>query len=195
MKQIEITTRVNQNLKEIDEILTKQGFKIIRKSKIKDKYLSQKELNKENILETLKNSVLIRYLCINDEETYKKITYKKKTYNGDNVISEEKININIDDIDNAEKLFNALDFKKIVDVNYEAIVYSKENLELCFQNVENLGILLEYENLKDFEGANDEEIIKEKHKMLEEIKQYNLNISDEYDIKKAYELIKGMNKC
>ena len=38
MEQIEVTTRVNQSLKEVDEILTAQGFKIIRKSRIEDKY-------------------------------------------------------------------------------------------------------------------------------------------------------------
>ncbi len=43
---------------------------------------------------------------------------------------------------------------------------------------------------KDFSHASDFEIIKEKEKMLEEIKQYQLNVTDEYDVKKAYELIK-----
>ena len=30
--------------------------------------------------------------------------------------------------------------------------------------------------------------------MLDQIKKYNLNISDEYDVKKAFELIKKINK-
>lgn len=194
MKQIEVTTRVNQSLSEVDEILTKQGFKVIRKSIIRDKYLSQMELS-DNVLDVLKNSVLLRYLCIDDSKVFKKITYKKKVFDGDIVISEEKINLNIDDIDSAFDLFCSLGFKSVVDVNYDVVVYSKGNLEFCFQNVHNLGLLLEYENLNDFEGYTSFEILDEKHKMLDEIRKYNLDITDEYDVKKAYELLKVMNKC
>ena len=60
---------------------------------------------------------------------------------------------------------------------------------MCFQNVEGLGLLLEYENEKDFEGYSNEDILNEKYKMLEEIKKYNINISDDIDVKKAFELI------
>lgn len=51
MKQIEITTYVNNTLQEVDDILKRQGFKVIRKSKIKDIYktLKYNELNKNNI--------------------------------------------------------------------------------------------------------------------------------------------------
>lgn len=192
MKQIEVTTYVNHSLKEIDKILTKQGFKIIRSSRVEDKYLtsSSNKLTNNNILDVLSKCILIRYLCVNEKEVFKKITYKNKIYEGDNIISEEKISINIDNIDKAEKLFNNIQFQKIVDVNYDVIVYEKDNLEFAFQDVEGLGILLEYEHKSDFESYTNEEILLEKQKMLDQIKKYNLNISDEYDVKKAFELIK-----
>jgi hypothetical protein len=66
---------------------------------------------------------------------------------------------------------------------------AKGKLELAFQNVENMGLLLEYENLDDFGNASNSEIIKEKERMIKEIRNYNLNVTDEYDVKKAYELI------
>ena len=146
MKQIEITTRVNNTLDEVDQILSNQGFKIIRKSRIEDKYktIFYKDLKKDNILEILPKCVLIRYLKVNDCQEFKKITYKNKVYDGNTVISEEKINVNIDDINASDKLFEAVGFKTIVDVNYDAIVYSNNEIELCFQNVEGLGLLLEY---------------------------------------------------
>ena len=36
---------------------------------------------------------------------------------------------------------------------------------------------------------SNEEIMKEKYKMLEEVKKYNISITDDIDVKKAYELI------
>lgn len=191
MKQIEITVKVNDSIKQVDKLLKDQGFKIIRTSRIEDKYMSNSHgvLNKDSILDILKKCVLIRFLNVNNKEIFKRITYKDKTYNGSTVISEEKINIIIDNIDNAEKLFEKLGFKKIVEVNYDVIVYEKNGVELAFQNVENLGLLLEYESSDDYSNFTDEDIIKEKRKMLDEIRKFNIDIENDYDVKKAYELI------
>jgi len=193
MKQIEITTRVNNTLEEVDSILTKQGFKVIRKSRIEDNYKTSfyNELKKDNILDILSKSVLIRYLNVNGEQEFKKLTYKNKVYENDTVISEEKINVNIDDVEKANNLFNSIGFKTIVNVNYDVIVYSNGSVELCFQDVEGLGLLLEYENENDFEGVSNDDIMKEKENMLAEIKKYNLDITDDIDVKKAFELIEN----
>lgn len=191
MKQIEITTRVNDTLDNIDKILVNQGFKIIRRSRIEDIYKTTlyNDLNKTNITDILSKSVLIRYLNVDNEKEFKKLTYKNKIYSNNTVISEEKISVNIDDIDKADKLLDAIGLKTIVRVDYDAIVYSNDKIELCFQNVEGLGLLLEYENEKDFEGFSNEDILKEKYHMLEEIRKYNINITDDIDVKKAFELI------
>ena len=192
MKQIEITTYVNNTLQEVDDILKRQGFKVIRKSKIKDIYktLKYNELNKNNILNSLSESVLIRYLKVNDKDEYKKLTYKNKIYDNDIVISEEKINVTIDDINKMNKLLELIGLKTIVNVNYDVIVYSNADIEFCFQSVGNLGLLLEYENKNDYDGYTNEEILSEKYKMLKEIQKYGLNISNDIDVKKAFELIK-----
>lgn len=191
MKQIEITTYVNNTLDDVDDILKKQGFKIIRKSRIEDIYktLIYKELNENTILDVLSKSVLIRYLRVNDKDEFKKLTYKNKIYDNNTVISEEKINVSIDDVNKANKLLELLGLKTIVNVNYDVVVYSNDIIELCFQNVEGLGLLLEYENTNDFEGYSNESILSEKYKMLEEVKTFGLNISNDIDVKKAYELI------
>lgn len=191
MKQIEVTVKVNNSLEQVDSILTKQGFKPIRNSRIEDKYMTNqyKKLTKDNILEILKNCVLVRFLNVNNKEIFKLITYKEKVYNGSIVISEEKTNVIIDSTEKAKELFEKLGFKKIVEVNYDVIVYEKNGVELAFQNVENLGLLLEYESSKDYTKFSDEDIICEKKKMLNKIKKLNINIGNDYDIKKAYELI------
>ncbi len=189
MKQLEVTVKVFNTLDEINNILSRQGFNVIRKSRVEDKYLSQKEIKENNIYDVLSSCVLLRYLNANGE-VFTKITYKNKEYTGDNVLTETKINVNIDSISNANKLFDALGFKHIVDVNYDVIVYEKDGFELAFQNVERLGLLLEVESNKDFTDSSEEDILSAKKTLADNIRTLGLNISDDYDIKKAYELIK-----
>ncbi|MEE0014758.1 MAG: hypothetical protein UE699_03585 [Bacilli bacterium] len=191
MKQIEITVKVNNTLDEVDKILISKGFKLIRKSRVEDEYVCPNDINvnRENILKVLSSSVLIRYLKTQDGE-FKKITYKDKKYDkNDMVISEEKINVSINDIQSAHKLFKKINFKNLVDVKYDVIVYSNNDYEFAFQNVEGLGLLLEFENENDFEGVSDEAIANEKQKMYEIIKNYGIKVENNYDIKKAYELV------
>ena len=198
MKQIEITVRVEDEFEKIVNILAQNGFSKLRVSRVEDKYLSQSydSLEENNFIDILSGCVLLRYLKVNSdssEKVFKKITYKNKKYLNNHVISEEKINVNCDDLEEAEKLFNCLGYKKIVDVNYDVIVYSKDDVELAFQNVEGLGMLLEYENNKDFSLATDDEILEAKKRMWDYINSLGINIAKDYDVKKAYELLK-LNK-
>lgn len=190
MKQVEITTRVLETLDSITQKLEKQGFQIIRKSRVEDEYLTQYQgdFEQKHILEMLSSSVLLRYLDVNGKIT-KKITYKQKTYQNEIVMTEEKINVNCDDLDTAKKLFLALHFRPLVKVCYDVIVFSNQKIELAFQNVENLGLLVEYENVKDFSDSTEEEIVLAKQQMLKEIKNLNIQTTEEMDVKKAYELI------
>lgn len=107
-----------------------------------------------------------------------------------NVISEKKINLDIQDLEKAKKIFECLGFNELVEVKYHVIVYEKNGMELAFQIVENLGTLIEYENVNDFEGRALKEINNVKQKMYDEIKNTGINISEDMNIKKAYELIK-----
>lgn len=107
-----------------------------------------------------------------------------------NVISEQKISLDIQDIEKAKIIFKCLGFNELVEVKYHVIVYAKNQTEFAFQIVENLGTLIEFENENDFEGRTLKEINSAKQKMFEKIKNTGIKISNEIDIKKAYELIK-----
>ena len=74
-------------------------------------------------------------------------------------------------------------------MRYKIIVYSKDEVEYAFQDVENLGTLIEYENTEDFTGKSLDEINDTKNNMYNEIKNTGVNLTDEMDVKKAYELI------
>lgn len=191
MKQIEITVRLNENMQSAIRKLEMQGFKKIREGEIDDLYMTSKlnELKKDNIQNILKKSVLLRNLKFENKEI-KKITYKNKEIdeNG-NVISEEKTNLDCNDLEKAKDLFEHLEFEELIKVRYKIIVYSKDEVEYAFQDVENLGTLIEYENTEDFTGKSLDEINDTKNKMYNEIKNTGVNLTDEMDVKKAYELI------
>ena len=191
MKQIEITVRLNENMQSVIRKLEMQGFKKIREGEIDDLYMTSKlnELKKDNIQNILKKSVLLRNLKFENKEI-KKITYKNKEIdeNG-NVISEEKTNLDCNDLEKAKDLFEHLEFEELIKVRYKIIVYSKDEVEYAFQDVENLGTLIEYENTEDFTGKSLDEINDTKNNMYNEIKNTGVNLTDEMDVKKAYELI------
>ncbi len=191
MKQIEITVRLNEDIESAIKKLELQGFKKIRESEVNDVYMTSKlnQLSKDNIQDILRKCVLLRYLKLEGKEI-KKITYKNKEIDKyGEVISEQKINLDCNDLENARKLFEHLEFEELVRVKYKVVVYSKDNVEYAFQDVENLGTLIEYEGTKDFEGKSIKEINEAKDKMYNEIKNTGINITKEKDVKKAYELI------
>ena len=191
MKQIEITVRLDENMQSAISKLENQGFKKIRESQIDDVYMTAKlkELNKDNIQTILKKSVLLRSLKLENKEI-KKITYKNKEIDKDgDIISEQKINLDCSDLEKAKDLFEHLEFEELIRVRYKVTVYGKCKVEYAFQDVENLGVLIEYENMDDFEGKSLDEINTVKKNMFEEIKNTGINLTEEKDVKKTYELI------
>ena len=190
MKQIEITSWLLGNFENQIRLLQKQGFVISLHGRVEDEYLSQNELpiTEENILDVLSHAVLLRYLK-EENQVYKKITYKKKEYLNGEVISEEKYNIPCDDLDTARKLFQALGFKTLVHVCYDVTEMKKDDFHFVFQEVEGLGTLVEYESPADFSDASPDKIRQEKQKLFKQLESLGLKLSDETDVKKAKELI------
>ncbi len=191
MKQIEITVRLNESFESARNKLIEKGYRLIRESDIYDIYMTNKinGLNKENILEVIKKCVLLRSLKLDNQEI-KKITYKNKEYDKNGyVVSEKKINLNCEDLNKAYNLFECLDFEKLIEVRYHVSVYEKDGREYAFQNVENLGTLIEYESLNDFEGKTLEEINIVKKEMYTEIVNDGIILTGELDVQKAKELV------
>ena len=191
MKQIEITVRLKESIENAEKKLILQGFEKIRESYIDDIYMTNlhEDICKGNIQKILRNSVLLRKLEV-DGTTSMKLTYKNKEFDekGD-VISEQKVNVGCDNLIKAKELFEYLNFYELIEVKYHVIVYRKNDMEFAFQIVENLGDLIEYENSEDFENKSYKEIENSKKKMYEDIIDKGLNITEEIDVKKAYELI------
>lgn len=190
MRQIEITVRVKEPLDKAIIKLEKLGFKNIRESNVDDVYMTQlkDKLNKENIQYILSNSVSLRYLNVNGKE-FKKISYKNKVYDNGNVISEKKVNVECNSLESAKQLFECLNFEELVEVKYNVLVMEKNGIELAFQYGDDIGVLIEYENKNDFSNKTNEEIRLEKENMYNYIKKSGIEITEEIDVKKAWELI------
>lgn len=188
MKEIEITVKVFDSVEKTKDILARQGLKIVDTYSTKDIYLSQDTNLSQSIESVLNKSVILRQI-ITHSKVIKKIVHKNKVYDGDTLLYEDKINLNCEDLENAKLLFEALDFKELVIVQYDSFVYQKEGLELSFQNVKDLGLLLEIESDKK-KLESEEDVMQEKRRLYNLAKSLSLNIGDELNIKKAKALIK-----
>lgn len=188
MKEIEITVKVFDSVEKTKDILARQGLKIIDTYSTKDIYLSQDTNLSQSIESMLNKSVILRQI-VTPSKVIKKIVHKNKVYDGDTLLYEDKINLKCEDLENAKLLFEALDFKELVIVQYDSFVYQKEGLELSFQNVKDLGLLLEIESDKK-KLESEEDVMQEKRRLYNLAKSLSLNIGDELNIKKAKALIK-----
>ena len=188
MKEIEITVKVFDSVEKTKDILARQGLKIIDTYSTKDIYLSQDTNLSQSIESVLNKSVILRQI-ITHSKVIKKIVHKNKVYDGNTLLYEDKINLKCEDLENAKLLFEALDFKELVIVQYDSFVYQKGGLELSFQNVKDLGLLLEIESDKK-KLESEEDVMQEKRRLYNLAKSLSLNIGDELNIKKAKALIK-----
>ena len=187
MKEIEITVKVFDSVEKTKDILARQGLKIIDTYSTKDIYLSQDTNLSQSIESVLNKSVILRQI-VTPSKVIKKIVHKNKVYDGDTLLYEDKINLKCEDLENAKLLFEALGFKELVIVQYDSSVYQKQGLELSFQNVKDLGLLLEIESDKK-KLESEEDVMQEKRRLYNLAKSLSLNIGDELNIKKAKALI------
>jgi len=191
MQQIEITVEVKDSLKQAEDILKSNGFEISKLARVEDEYLSHHsgDIDKDDILGLLSKCVLLRYLK-EEEREIRQITYKNKSYIKGNLATEEKINILCDDLNKARALFSHLDFNKLVDVKYDVIQFKKEDVCIALQNVEGLGLLLEYEGNVDASDCTVSQILEEQQRLVDKVKAFGLSLGSDFNIRKAHELIK-----
>lgn len=191
MKTIEITVKVNESKESVVSKLIKNGFKQTSDEYGDDIYMTKDLdiLNKDNILEILNKSILLRHHHGDYREERKFVVLKDKNYKDGKVTSEEIYSVQIDDIDNMKKIFESIGFKELVRKNQYFNDYTKGDITFILEEVNDIGLLIEYENKHDFTNKSDEEIMAEKVNMYNYIKSLGIDISDDFDIKKAYELI------
>ena len=104
MKKTEITIQVFDDLETIISKLKLKGFKQVDKFELDDYYFSSLSTNvKQNYNELIKNSFLVRRILGKTEKI--RLIYKNKEIDErDNVISEEKLEISLNDFEKTIEL-------------------------------------------------------------------------------------------
>lgn len=179
----EITVEVDTTLDEIKNILKNKGFKIKEEYDLDDIYMINKnDKIGNNYLELLKKCILIRNV-IKENENKKILTYKYKEYNDNkDIIKQGKINCYIDSIGNAQQIFEALNFEKLISIKDHMLVYSNGTDEFVVQSVNNKHIYIEMEEKCNY----TDKIYKTIDEMIDVIKKYDIPIKgDNYFMKKA----------
>lgn len=145
MKELEITVKVNCSLKELDEYLLNNGFKIVDKYDCYDKYLINKDINISNMkdLDVIKKCILLRDII----GIKKSITSKNKIYDHNGRITkQEKIDCVVDDLSLALKFMESINFRVLLEIYDKIIVYSNGEIEICSQYVNDKYLFIEMED-------------------------------------------------
>ncbi len=177
----EITIKVISTKEELIKILTDKGFKKGREFSLDDYYFIPNNLNidKLSTREILSKAIIIRYI-IDEDKISQKITFKRKNIDEDgNILSQDSINCDILNIEDAKKLFIAIGYSQIMNIKEYDTIYYIGDFELALKFVENSDILIEIETEENTEWDTIDKI----KKIIEKI---NLPIEkDNYFIKKA----------
>ncbi len=189
----EITVKIKVKLDKFYKLVEEKGFKVVNKFSMDDTYFIPKTLKLETMStrEILSKAVLIRDIKsgISDRIT-KKITFKIKNFDEyGNILSQESINCDILNIEDAKKLLKAIGYKEIMNIKEDDVVYEKDGFELAIKDINNGDKLIEIETKEN----NDFDTIE---KLIKKVNEREIPIyTDNYFVKKAeIELDKVLNR-
>lgn len=189
----EITVKIKCELDEFYKIIEEKGFKVVNKFSMDDTYFIPKTLNlsKMKTREILSKAVLVRDIRgkISDKIT-KQITFKIKNIDeSGNIISQESVNCDILETEDAKKLLKAIGYKEIMNIKEDDVVYEKDGFELAIKDIKDGDNLIEIET----EENNDLDTIE---KLIQKVNEIQIPIyTDNYFVKKAeIELEKVLNR-
>ena len=188
----EITVEVNISLNELIKLVENNGFILKKKTNMNDIYMINKSDKNNDFLLMLNKCILLRSIKEQDNE-FNMITYKYKEYNENKeIIKQTKTNCIVEDIKQAQILFEQLDYEKLIEIDDQMLIYANDTDEIAIQNVNNKHLYIEIED--DCHYANRH--YKSLDEMKEVISKYKIPIkNNNYFAKKAeVELIETYNE-
>lgn len=174
----EITVKIKGNLESLYKILEEKGLKIINKFSVDDTYFVPETLNLEQMKtrEILSKAILVRKFI--GKRTTQKITFKiKKFAENGNILSQEVVNCDVLEIEEAKQLLKAIGYREIMNIKEDDEEYEKDGFQLTVKDIKN------GDNLIEVETNNNYDTIK---KLIQEINELEIPIyKDKYFVKKA----------
>ena len=180
----EITVKVKENLNSLYNRLENKGFKVIDEFYMEDTFFIPNNLNLEKMKtrDIIAKAILVRKIRgKGDKALANKLTFKRKNIDSNgNILSQDSINCDILDVEDAKKFIEAIGYKEIMTISEEDKVYEKDSFELAIKDIKNGDNLIEIETV---EGNNELDTIE---KLKEKINNLDIPIyTDNYFVKKA----------
>lgn len=179
----EITVKIKGSLNEFYKIIEEKDFKIAHKFSMNDAYFIPEtlNLNKISTREILSKAILVREIKGKTSgKIIKKITFKIKNFDDNgNILSQEAVNCDIIDIEDAKKLLKAIGYREVMCIKENDIVYEKDGLQLAIKDIKNGHNLIEIE-------TEDNDDLNTIDKLIQRINKLDIPIyTDNYFVKKA----------
>ena len=189
-KSNEVTIKVIDTKENLIKILLNKGFKKGVEFSLDDYYYISNniDIDKLSTREILSKAIILRYITEGDK-IFQTITFKTKNIDEKgNILSQDSINCDIKNIEDAKKLFKAIGYSEIMNIKESDIVYYKDDFELALKFIENGDLLIEIETEENTKWDTTDKIIK----IVEEL---NLPIEkNNYFIKKAEDALNRLLK-
>lgn len=187
MKETELTVQVLSTRAEIENVIKKKCLIKTEEFSLEDWYYSTPS-DADNFCydKLISKSLLVRKVISNTETN--ELIYKNKKFdeNG-NCVAEEKTKVIVDSIEKTLKIFDQMGLKNWCHVKNNSTTYKYNEYEFCFQNVENLGLFIEFEEEKFMQDMP----FKEKVELMKSVlNSLGLKLGDNYFCKKIEMLIK-----
>lgn len=174
----EITVKINGSLENLHKILEEKGLKITNKFSIDDTYFVPEALNLEQMKtrEILSKAILVRKFI--GKRTTQKITFKiKKFAENGNILSQEVVNCDVLEIEDAKQLLKAIGYREIMNIKEEDKEYEKDGFQLTVKDIKNGDNLIEVETNNSYDTIE---------KLIQKINELEIPIyKDNYFVKKA----------
>ena len=185
--ETEITVQVFVDEDEAIKAILGLGFEKLRDFYMNDSYFSRYSTNKLKKMQyknVIKNSFLVREFIGDDDKVL--LIYKNKVIKNDVVLMEEKVNAKLDAKENTVKILKLAGLNNWCNANQHLTIFSKDGFEFALQNVENLGLFIEYEEDESIKGLEPQEKIE---KMVVKLKSLGLKLGDDYGCKKPFMIL------
>ena len=131
MKELEITVKVNSSYDKLRSDLERIGFKKIKQTIMYDTYMIDKNIDISNMKDL---DILSKCIIVRNIDDYNAFIYKIKEYDEyENIVSQEKIECNISNVNSGIKFMKMINYKELLNIKSELIIYSNNIFEIAVQ--------------------------------------------------------------